>query len=90
MLFTIDHVCGHCADHQIYGTNTHGEREIKAEKLAKTLCPECYAKQQASQNEGHAVEEKEMSYREYKTDYPNNKTKPGSYDSKYKTIIVYV
>lgn len=31
-----------------------------------------------------------MSYKDYKTDYPNCKTKAGSYDGEKKTIVVFV
>lgn len=49
--YTIDHACGHQERHQIYGTNSHGERENRAEWLATTLCEECYAAQRIADRE---------------------------------------
>ena len=86
MKYTVTHSCGHEADVQIYGSNTHGERDSKIAYHESRLCAECYAKQQAGGN----VEEVEMLYREYKANYSDCKTKADSYDKRAKTIIVYV
>ncbi len=40
--YIINHSCGHEEEHQIYGTNSHGERQHKADWLANTLCSACY------------------------------------------------
>jgi hypothetical protein len=39
--YTITHSCGHPQDHQIYGTNTRGQREWQAAQRAKTPCADC-------------------------------------------------
>lgn len=83
--YTITHSCGHTAEHQIYGTNTHGEREKRAAYLETTLCAECYARAQTGE-----CNEVTMHYGEYKTNYSSCKTVPNSYDAKAKTIVVLV
>lgn len=45
-IYKITHSCGHIVEHQIYGTNVHGERDKKAEWLSTRLCYECYKKAQ--------------------------------------------
>ena len=40
--YTITHSCGHTVEHQIYGTNAHGERDRKIAWLESTPCSECY------------------------------------------------
>lgn len=45
-IYKITHSCGHTVEHQIYGTNVHGEREKKAAWLESRLCYECYKKAQ--------------------------------------------
>lgn len=40
--YNITHSCGHTQEHQIYGTNRHGERDRKVEWLENNLCGECY------------------------------------------------
>lgn len=44
--YQITHTCGHTVEHAIAGTNVHGERERRAEYLAKQVCTECYRRQQ--------------------------------------------
>lgn len=46
--YTIDHACGHTDEHQITGTNTHGEREATAARLAEHLCRKCAAVKRAA------------------------------------------
>lgn len=41
MQYTITHTCGHREVVQIYGTNSHGERERKADWMASKPCREC-------------------------------------------------
>lgn len=45
-IYKITHSCGHTVEHQIYGTNVHGEREKKAAWLESRLCYDCYKKAQ--------------------------------------------
>lgn len=40
-LTTITYKCGHSANVQIYGTNTHGERDSKAAWYGTINCPNC-------------------------------------------------
>lgn len=40
--YHIERSCGHTEDIQIYGTNSHGERERRAEWEAGRMCRECY------------------------------------------------
>ena len=40
--YTITHSCGHTVEHQIYGSNSKGERDRKIEWLESTPCSECY------------------------------------------------
>lgn len=87
--YTINHTCGHTSAADIYGTNVRGERDRKVAHLESTPCDACYAKAQASKG-GAQVDEIEMHYSEYKNEYASCKTKPGSYDAKAKTIVVYV
>lgn len=65
--YEITHSCGHIEDHQIYGTNVHGERERKAEWLSGRLCSACYqaqkeqdARQREDDNAAAATENAEM------------------------------
>lgn len=44
--YGITHSCGHTATHQIYGTNSHGERERKAAWLESRDCTDCWKAQQ--------------------------------------------
>lgn len=44
--YQITHSCGHTAEHNICGTNVHGERERRVAQLEKQVCVECYRKQQ--------------------------------------------
>ena len=89
MQYTIKHTCGHESERQIYGTNAHGERDRKAAYHESFPCPACSAKEKASRG-GVEIEEIKMHYSEYKNNYADCKTKPGSYDGNEKTIIVYV
>lgn len=46
--YTVTHICGHTKIHQIYGTNSNGERDHKIEWLKGCLCDECYKAEQAA------------------------------------------
>jgi hypothetical protein len=39
--YTIHHSCEHQSERQIYGTNTHGEREREAAHYGRRRCPDC-------------------------------------------------
>lgn len=54
-----------------------------------TICPDCYAAQKAEEME-EKYEIREMHYGEYKNNFFECKTVPNSYNSKTKTIKVYV
>ena len=87
--YYVKHTCGHEAQVDLFGKTS--DRENKIEWLETTLCPECYARQQAQkENEGMQIEEIEMLYSEYKNNYAECKTLTGSYDKKNKTIVVLV
>jgi uncharacterized protein CbrC (UPF0167 family) len=49
--YLITHSCGHNCTIQIYGTNTHGEREHKAAWLATRPCPDCLREQRTAGHE---------------------------------------
>lgn len=42
--YQVTHSCGHTVTHQIYGTNSHGERDRKVQWLRGRTCKACYAK----------------------------------------------
>lgn len=48
--YTVTHTCGHNHVHQIYGSNSKGQRDNKIAWLATTLCPKCYREQQDAKN----------------------------------------
>lgn len=41
MKYTVRHTCGHQQEHQIYGTDTRGQRQSRADWLATQPCPDC-------------------------------------------------
>jgi hypothetical protein len=47
--YDVAHSCGHTAQHQIYGTNAHGEREHKAKQLGERPCSDCSRAAKAEQ-----------------------------------------
>lgn len=47
-LTDITYHCGHTARIQIYGTNTHGERDRKAAWYATIDCPDCHRRHAAA------------------------------------------
>ena len=88
MKYDVKFSCGHTEEMQLFGKMEDRERKIKY--LGKNgLCSECYKKKMNEENSENC-EEVEMSYREYKENYADCKTKSGSYDKETKTIIVYV
>jgi len=44
-LYDIERACGHTETIQIYGTNSHGERERRAKWEENKLCADCYQKE---------------------------------------------
>lgn len=80
--------CGHADNIELFGKNADRERKISWYENYG-LCPNCYREQKEIEN-GLGCDEIEMSYKEYKTDYADCKTKAGSYNGDTKTIVVYV
>lgn len=80
--------CGHTEEKQIYGKAEERKRKIKYFQKS-CVCSECYKKQMEEEN-AKDCEEVEMSYREYKENYSECKTKRDSYNKEEKTIVVYV
>lgn len=83
MKYIVKRACGHEEEVQIYGSAADRERKLKW--YEETECKECWKLSQVSD-----CEEVRMSYRDYKTQYADCKTKTGSYDAAEKTIVVYV
>lgn len=88
MKYDVTFSCGHTEEVQIYGKAEERERKIKYYGKSG-LCSECYKKKMNEEN-AENCEEVVMSYREYKENYSDCKTKSGSYDKVEKTIVVYV
>ena len=88
MKYTVKFSCGHEEEMQIYGKAKAKEKKIKY--LSESgICSKCY-KEMMNEKNSENCEEVRMSYREYKENYADCKTKSGSYDKEEKTIIVYV
>jgi len=85
--------CGHEDEVQLFGKVSERERKI-AYFEKEGLCSNCYSEmkkiEMEVQHEKEGIVEQEMSYREYKLNYADCKTKSGSYNPETKTIIVYV
>lgn len=87
--YYVKHACGHEVQVELFGKTS--DRENKIAWLETTLCPECYAREQAQKaNKGMQIEEVEMHYSEYKNNFSNCQTLPNSYNRQTKTIIVLV
>lgn len=88
MKYDVRFSCGHTEVKELFGpTNGRMAKISYWEKYG--ICSQCYREQkdiEMSINNDLV----EMTYRQYKTEYPNYKTKPGSYNGKTKTIMVYV
>lgn len=80
MKYDITYACGHTATVNLFGTAQ--ERERKLAWMTAHECPDCYNSIGCT-----AVE---MLYKDYKTEYPECKTKRDSYNRETKTVIVYV
>lgn len=88
MKYDVKFSCGHIQTVDLFGKADEREKKIKYfEKYCD--CQECYDRQKNIENSA-GCEEVEMSYREYKTNYSECKTKVGSYNGYTKTIVVYV
>lgn len=88
MKITVKCSCGHTEQITVFGSNAERERKIKYLETSG-VCSTCY-KEQKEIEKAIGTEEKEMSYKEYKTNYADCKTKAGSYNGTTKTIVVYV
>lgn len=80
--------CGHIYTIELFGKTADRERKIKYLEESG-VCPDC---KRAEKNAERAIncKEVEMHYSEYKNNYSACETKAGSYNSKTKTIIVFV
>lgn len=88
MKYNVRFSCGHDEVVELFGKVADRERKMDYYKNYG-VCSACYREQKAIEN-SIGCEEKEMSYREYKTSFASCKTKPGSYNGETKTIVVYV
>lgn len=88
MKYDVTFSCGHTQEVQIYGKAEERARKIKYWGKSG-LCSECY-KKKTNEEKSENCEEVRMSYREYKENYADCKTKSGSYDKEEKTIVVYI
>ena len=88
MKYTVNFSCGHTETIQLFGPTRERERKI-AYFERSGICSECYREQRNIENSVNC-EEVEMFYGDYKKNYPNCKTKSGSYNGSTKTIIVYI
>ena len=88
MKYEVNFSCGHKEEIALFGKTSERERKI-AYFEKSGICSCCY-KEQKEIEKSIGCEEVEMSYREYKTNYANCKTKAGSYNGETKTIVVYV
>lgn len=88
MKYDVKFSCGHEETVELFGKYADRERKIDYYKNYG-ICSTCYREQKAIEY-SVGCEEKEMSYKEYKTNYSSCKTKPGSYNGSTKTIVVYI
>lgn len=86
--YNVKFSCGHEQCIELFGKTSERERKIKWYEECG-VCSECYKEQKAIEMSINH-DEVEMSYKQYKTEYANCKTKPGSYNGETKTIVVYV
>lgn len=93
MKYDITYSCGHEGRVELFGKTSDRERKIYWYE-SSAVCPECYADQKKIEAEVKAekegLKETEVTYREYKLNYPNAKTVPGSYNGATKTIKIYI
>lgn len=93
MKYDITYSCGHEGRVELFGKTEDRERKIAWYK-SNGICPECYKEMKKMDAEIEAektgLKETEVTYREYKLNYPNAKTVPGSYNGETKTIKIYI
>jgi hypothetical protein len=93
MKYNVKFSCGHKETVQLFGKTSDRERRIKYFE-EQGLCSECYKEQKKIDAEIEAEKAglvvKDMSYREYKQNYADCKTVPGSYNGETKSIKVYI
>ena len=88
MKYNITFSCGHTEERELFGP--YKDRDRKIEYFENHgLCSACYHKQQEAEL-AKDYDEVEMSYRDYKNNYSDCKTKYDSYNASTKTIVVYV
>lgn len=88
MKYDVKFSCGHTETKELFGKTSERENSIAYwEKYG--ICSCCYREQKEIEMK-ISHDEVEMFYGEYKRNYPNCKTKPGSYNGTTKTIVVYV
>lgn len=80
--------CGHTEEVELFGKIKERERKIEY-WTENGLCSACYLEQK-NIKASIGCEEVEMSYKKYKEEYPNCKTKKGSWNPTTKSIIVYI
>lgn len=88
MKYEVKYSCGHEGIVNLVGKTDSRERRI-AYLEAYGLCSDCY-KAEKEAKKANGCKEVQMLYREYKNKWPDLATKADSYDSKTKTIIVYM
>lgn len=88
MKYDVTFSCGHTQTVQLFGKSADRTRKIDFFEK-RGVCSNCFKEQKEIEN-SIDCKEVEMSYKDYKTDYPNCKTKAGSYDGEKKTIVVFV
>lgn len=86
--YMVNFSCGHTEERELFGKVALRMQKIEWWER-KCVCSACYQEQKDIEN-SIDCDEVEMSYRQYKTEYANCKTKSGSYNGETKTIIVYV
>lgn len=88
MKYSVKFSCGHEATVQLFGPTKERNRKIEWFE-EQGLCPACYAAaKEAEKAKGCAA--RTMPYREYKARWFWLKTAEGSYDTKEKTVTVYI
>lgn len=59
--YTVTHTCGHNHTHQIYGTNSRGQRDNRREWLATQPCPKCAKAAREAENAAKNAEAAEAN-----------------------------
>lgn len=85
MKYDVTFSCGHTQTVQLFGKSADRARKIDFFEK-RGVCSNCF-KEQKEIEDSIDCKEVEMSYKDYKTDYPNCKTKAGSYDGEKKQSL---